>query len=58
MGKAFLMPIIDHVSKYAVGENADTDLALKGWKKAKNMLRRLNVSIEGIIIHHDRETVS
>ncbi len=40
--KAQWMPIIDHCSKVivgqALGESADTELALESWVKAKNML--------------------
>ena len=39
---------------HALGENADSQLALKAWGKARKTLKRLNVPIEGIIIHHDR----
>jgi transposase InsO family protein len=55
--KALWMPIIDHSSKaivgHALGENANTELAMEAWGKAKSMLKKLSQKIEGIIIHHD-----
>jgi len=41
----------------ALGENANTELAMEAWGKAKFMLRRLGQKIEGIIIHHDQDGV-
>lgn len=59
--KAQLMPIIDHCSKFvaghALGESADTELALKAWKRAKSMLRRYGQKLKGVIIHHDQDSV-
>jgi putative transposase len=59
--KAHLMPIIGHVSKmsfgWAVGQSADTTLALKAWKKAKETFQRLSIPVEGIIMHHDQDSV-
>jgi putative transposase len=59
--KAYLMPILGHVSKmtfgWAVGQRADTTLALKAWKKAKETFQRLSIPFEGIIMHHDRDSV-
>jgi len=55
------MPIIDHSSKvilgHALGDNANTELAMEAWGKAKFMLKRLCQKIEGIIIHHDQDGV-
>jgi len=55
------MPIIDHASKLvvgqAIGESADTELALKAWRRAKDTLRRLGQETEGLIIHHDQDGV-
>lgn len=60
-GKTQLMPIIDHQSKmtvgHALGESADTELALKAWRKAKSTLKRFQKNVEGIIIHHDQDSV-
>ena len=59
--KAQWMPIIDHSSKvivgHALGESADTKLAMEAWEKAKFMLKRLGQKVEGIIIHHDQDGV-
>lgn len=59
--KAQLMPIIDHRSKLAVGhalgESADTELALKAWRKAKRTLRRYGQRLKDVIIHHDQDSV-
>ena len=55
------MPIIDHRSKLvlgrALGESADTELALEAWRKANKTLRRLGQKIEKLIIHHDQDGV-
>ena len=42
---------------HALGENANTELAMEAWGKAKFMLRRLGQKIEGIIIHYDQDGV-
>lgn len=59
--KAQWMPIIDHSSKaivgHALGENANTELAMEAWGKAKYMLKRLGLKTEGIIVHHDQDGV-
>jgi len=59
--KAVLMPIIGHTSKlafgWAVGERANTALALQAWERAKETLRMLGISCEGMIMHHDRDPV-
>jgi putative transposase len=59
--KAFLIPIVGHVSKmvygWAVGEHADTPLALQAWDKAKATFRRLGIAHAGMIMHHDRDPV-
>jgi len=59
--KAQLMAIIDHRSKlaagHALGESANTDLALQVWRRAKATLKRLGRRIEDIIIHHDQDGV-
>jgi len=60
-GKAQLMPIIDHTSKlvvgHALGESADTELALKAWSRAREMFKRLGQKTEDLIIHHDQDGV-
>jgi transposase InsO family protein len=59
--KAFLIPIIGHVSKiaygWAVGVHADTPLALQAWEKAKATLQELDIACTGMIMHHDRDPV-
>jgi transposase InsO family protein len=59
--KAHLMPIIGHVCKmaygWALGESADTVLALEAWNMAKKTFQRLGVTYEGMIMHHDQDSV-
>jgi transposase InsO family protein len=59
--KAFLIPIVGHVSKmvygWAVGEHADTPLALQAWEQAKATLQKLDIAHAGMIMHHDRDPV-
>jgi transposase InsO family protein len=59
--KAFLIPIIGHVSKvvygWAIGEHADTSLALQAWEQAKATFQELDIAYSGMIMHHDRDSV-
>ena len=59
--KAFLIPVVGHVSKivygWAVGEHADTPLALQAWEKAKATFQKLSIAHAGMIMHHDRDPV-
>jgi len=59
--KAYLIPIIGHVSKlvygWAVGEHADTPLALQAWEKVKTTCQQLEIVYAGMIMHHDRDPV-
>lgn len=59
--KAFLMPIIGHTSKmaygWAVGESANTVLAMRAWERAKDTFRRLQIPYSDLILHHDRDSV-
>jgi len=59
--KAQLMPIIDHHSKlvvgHALGDSANTDLALTAWRKAKMTLKRYQRNLKEMIIHHDQDSV-
>jgi len=59
--KAYLMPILDHTSKlvygWAVGESANTELALTAWQKAKQSFVGLQIPYQGMIIHHDQDSV-
>ena len=59
--KAYLMPIIGHTSKvvwgWAVGRQANTDLALAAWAQAKVTLAQLKIDYTGLIMHHDQDSV-
>ena len=59
--KAWLIPILDHRAKYvpgfAVGASANSELALSAWTAAERTLARLRNSLDGIIVHHDRDPV-
>ena len=59
--KAFLMPILGHVSKlaygWAVGKHANTCLALQAWENTKSTLQALGIPVEGMIVHHDQDSV-
>ena len=59
--KAKLIPIIDHTTKlvlgWAVGEHAETQLALAAWKRASRSLQRHSVALEQVIAHHDQDPV-
>ncbi len=59
--KAHLMPIIGHVCKmaygWALGESADSELALEAWNMAKKTFGRLGISCKGMIMHHDQDSV-
>jgi len=59
--KAHLMPIIGHACKmafgWAVSQSANTSLALKAWKQAKDSFPQLSVPYQGIIMHHDQDSV-
>jgi transposase InsO family protein len=59
--KAFLIPIVGHVSKmvygWAVGEHADTPLALQAWEQAQATFQKLGIAHAGMIMHHDRDPV-
>jgi putative transposase len=59
--KAYLMPIIGHVCKmaygWALGESADSELAIKAWSMAKRTFGRLGITCKGMIMHHDQDSV-
>jgi transposase InsO family protein len=59
--KAVLIPIIGHTSKmafgWAVGDSANTRLALQAWERAKHTFWQLDVPFRGMIMHHDRDSV-
>jgi transposase InsO family protein len=60
-GKAFLILLVDHKSKvvpgWALGEEKNTKLALAAWKNAKRWLARKGISVDEIIVHHDRDPI-
>jgi len=60
-GKAWLIPLVDHETKlvlgYAVGEKANTDLALEAWAAACDTLLKWGQDTGDLIIHHDRDPV-
>ena len=59
--KAYLMPILDHKSKYVAGyaleKRKDTDTALKAIKRAVSKLKELGKSFKDKIVHHDQDPV-
>jgi putative transposase len=59
--KAYLMPMIGHACKlafgWAVGQSANTNLALKAWEQAKVTFQQLSVPYQGVIVHHDQDSV-
>ena len=59
--KAYLMPIIGHVSKlafgWAVGESANRMLALQAWRQARETMRQLNIDPAGMVMHQDQDSV-
>jgi len=59
--KAYLMPLVDHATKlvlgWAVGEHADTGLALQAWERARQSLLGHGVRLHGLIVHHDQDPV-
>jgi len=60
-GKAWLMPVLDKRSKlvvgHAVSRSRNRNTALEAWQKARRTLQRFNVGVEGVIVHHDRDSV-
>ena len=55
--KAYLMPIVGHVSKlafgWAVGESANRRLALQAWRQAKETMQELSIEPAGMVMHQD-----
>jgi putative transposase len=58
-GKAWLIPILDHVTKdvlgWVVDELRTAAVAMRAWRKARRRLRRLGRSPRGMIVHHDQD---
>lgn len=61
VAKASLIPILDHTTKlvagFAVGEGANSVLALPAWSMAKRCLAVWKASLEGVLVHHDQDPV-
>jgi putative transposase len=59
--KAYLMPLVDHATKWvvgwAVGHRPNTELALDALSMATATLTGVGRTLEGRIIHHDQDTV-
>ncbi len=59
--KAWLIPILDHTTKYvpgfAVGERPNSELALSAWKRATACLSSWKPSLDGVIVHQDQDPV-
>ena len=59
--KAYLMALIDHDSKlavgWAVGRTNDSELALQAWERARAKLRRLGIKTRKVVVHHDQDGV-
>jgi len=59
--KVYLMALIDHVSKlavgWAVGKSKNSELALRAWERARNRLRRLGIKMRKVVVHHDQDGV-
>jgi len=60
--KAYLMPLIDHNSKlavgWAVGPADNSTLALQAWDRAKKRMKVLyRKNISRVIVHHDKDGV-
>lgn len=58
---AYLIVLVDHASKvvlgWAVGTQKTTAVALRAWSRARQFLRRRQVSVTGMIVHHDQDPV-
>ena len=59
--KAYLMPLVDHATKWvigwAVGCRPNTELALEALSAAGATLADAGLTLQGRIIHHDQDTV-
>jgi hypothetical protein len=59
--KAYLMPIIGHVCKvvfgWALGESANTKLALTAWERCRKTLTAFQIAFKNLILHHDQDPV-
>lgn len=59
--KAWLIPLLDHVTRYvpgfALGERANSGLALDAGDGTQRTVTRYRSSLEGVIVHQDRDSV-
>jgi putative transposase len=59
--KAYLMPLLDHATKWvvgwALGHRPNTELALEALSMASRTLADAELTLEERIIHHDQDTV-
>ena len=59
--KAYLMPLVDHATKWvigwAVGHRANTELALEALSMAVATLDEVGLMLDGRIVHHDQDPV-
>lgn len=59
--KAYLMPLLDHATKWvvgwALGHRPNTELALEALSMARAALADVGLTFEGRIIHHDQDSV-
>ena len=59
--KAYLMPLVDHATKWvagwALGYRPNTELALKCLSMAQATLADVGLTLENRIIHHDQDSV-
>ena len=59
--KAYLMPLVDHATKWvigwAVGHRANTELALEALSMAVATLDEVGLTLDGRIVHHDQDPV-
>lgn len=60
-GKAWLMVLVDSRSKLVVGHavsgSRNRRTALEAWTRARRTLRGFGVTVSGVIVHHDRDSV-
>ncbi len=59
--RAKLMVLLAYKTKvvygWAVGSERNRQLALSAWERAKATFTELGISVEGMIVHHDRDSV-
>jgi len=59
--KAYLMPLLDHATKWvvgwAVGHRPNTELALESLSMTRATLADVGLTLQGRIIHHDQDSV-